>query len=375
MGLRKNHRKTMETKSFKYKIYKLNENKQKRLEELMRTAAWVYNHSLAVMRTYYRLYGKSISQARMQAHIAKMKHRCYPKWNDLNAQCSQQILDRIYEGYKKFFNKTAKHPPKFKNWRRYSSITYKQDGYTLNGNTLTLNKQKLRLRFHLSRPIEGKIQTVCVSRDAVGDWWVSFTVRVNDTLSPTPPTGKAIGLDFGLHHFLTGSDGRRIESPQFLKENLDDLRKRQRDLSRKEKGSNSRKRARLEVARLHRRISNQRTAFHWQLANELAKEFDIICIETLDIKSMQERWGRKIGDLAFSDFVEILATVCKKNGKRLVQIDKWEPTSKTCSVCGHKAEDLPLNIRKWMCPECGTRHDRDVNAAQNILKIGMGTPP
>lgn len=374
MENQKNHRKAMETKAYKYKIYQLNDNKTKRLAELLRTAAWVYNHSLAVLRTYYRIYGKSLSQGRLQAHIAKMKHRCYPKWNDLNAQCAQQIIDRIYEGYKSFFKKEAKHPPQFKNWRRYSSITYKQDGYSINGNVLTLNKQKLRLKFHLSRPIEGKIQTVCVSRDAVGDWWVSFTVRKEEQQPTMTQTGKAVGVDFGLTHYLTLSDGTKIDSPQYLKAMLDELRKRQRNLSRKEKGSNGRKKAKLDVARLHRRISNLRRNFHWDLANRLASEYDTICLETLDIKGMQQRWGRKVSDMAFSDFTSILATVCKKQGKNLVKIDMWEATSKTCSVCGHKVEDLSLDIRKWMCPECGTRHNRDINAAKNILRIGLSSP-
>ena len=184
-------------------------------------------------------------------------------------------------------------------------------------------------------------------------------------------TGKAVGMDFGMVHYLTLSDGKKIESPQYLKEALDELRKRSRELSRKEKGSNSRKRARLDVARLHRRVRNLRNNFHWELACRLAAEYDTICIEDLDIKAMQQEWGRKISDMAFSDFVRVLSVVCKKQGKQLVQIGRWEATSKTCSVCGHKADDMPLSMRKWMCPECGTRHDRDVNAAVNILRVGL----
>lgn len=361
----------MITKAYKYKIYKQNANHQKRLEDLLRTAAWVYNHTIALRKRYYSLYGKSPSQYQMQGHFSKMRSRCYAKWREVDAHALRQTIERIYVGYDKFFRNEAKHPPTFKPWRTYKSITYQTSGYTLNGNVLTLNKQKLRLKFHLSRPIEGKIQTVCISRDAVGDWWVSLTVRKEEEQPTMPMTGKAVGMDFGMVHYLTLSDGKKIESPQYLKEALDELRKRSRELSRKEKGSNSRKRARLDVARLHRRVRNLRTNFHWELACRLAAEYDTICIEDLDIKAMQQEWGRKISDMAFSDFVRVLSVVCKKQGKQLVQIGRWEATSKTCSVCGHKADDMPLSMRKWMCPECGTRHDRDVNAAVNILRLGL----
>ena len=363
----------METKTYKYKIYQLNDNKKKRLEELMRTAAWIYNHCLALHERSCKLYGKVPSNYTMKHHVVKIRKRCYRQWKAVDAQAAECIVDKVYNGYNLFY-KGENGKPKFKHWTKIKSITYRQNGYTLNGNTLTLHKQKLRLKFHFSRPIEGKIQTVCVSRDAVGDWWVSFTVRKEEQQPTMTRTGKAVGVDFGLTHYLTLSDGTKIESPQYLKAMLDELRKRQRNLSRKENGSNGRKKAKLDVARLHRRISNLRRNFHWDLANRLAAEYDTICIETLDIKSMQQRWGRKVGDMAFSDFTSILGTVCKKQGKTLIKIDRWEATSKTCSECGYKADDLPLDIRKWMCPECGTRHDRDINAAKNILRVGLNSP-
>ncbi len=365
----------MQTVAYKYKVYKQNRNHEKRLRDLLRTAAWIYNHSIALHKRYYRLYGKSLSKFRLQAHLAKMKKRCYIKWWDINSNAAQQITDRITDGYKRFFEHTAKHPPTFKSWRRYKSVTFKSSGWTINGNVLTINKLKLRLKFHLSRPIDGKIQTVTLKRDAVGDWWITFTIRKEaDTTKVKPMTGKTAAFDFGMKHFLTGADGIRIESPQYLLHSIDELRRKSRRLSRKQKGSNSRRRARLELARYHRRVSNLRSEFHWQLATRLASEYDTICLETLNIKGMQQLWGRKIGDLAFSDFVRILSSQCSKYGKRLVQIDQWEATSKTCSVCGHKEMEMPLNVRRWVCPECGTLHDRDINAAQNILRVGTSTP-
>lgn len=361
----------MQVVAYKYKVYSQNRNHQKRLEDFLRTAAWIYNHCIALHKRYYKLYHKTLSKAKLQSHIAKMKQRCFSLWKQVDAQAAQEIIDRIYAGYERFFAKDAKHPPTFKNWRKYKSVTFKQTGYTLNGNVLTINKLKLRLKFHISRPIDGKIQTVCVKRDAVGDWWLSFSIRKEDNLKQVKPmTGKTAGFDFGLKHFLTGNDGQIFDSPQYLFHAIGELCRKSRNLSKKVKGSNSRKRAKLELARFHRRISNLRSDFHWKLANRLVTEYDTICLETLNTKAMQQMWGRKICDLAFAEFVKILSVMCKKHNRSLAQINQWEATSKTCSHCGHKEKEMPLNIRKWTCPKCGEVHDRDVNAAKNILRVG-----
>lgn len=365
----------MQTVAYKYKVYSQNRNHRKRLSELLRTAAWIYNHCIALHRRYYRLYHKTLPKARLQSHIAKMKKRCYRQWEMVNSMAAQEITDRIYAGYDRFFKRDAKQPPTFKSWRRYKSVTFKSSGWTLDGNVLTIKKLKLRLKFHLSRPIEGKIQTVCIKHDAVGDWWVTFTVRKNEnTVKVKPMTGKTAGFDFGLKHFLTGNDGQKIDSPLHLFSTLDELRRRSKKLSKKRIGSRSRGKAKLDLARYHRRVYNLRSDFHWKLANRLAEEYDTVCLETLDMKVMQGMWGRKINDLGFSDFTQILSLVFSKHGKRLVRINQWEATSKTCSHCGHVMPEMPLKIRKWTCPECGIVHDRDVNAARNIMRAGTSAP-
>ena len=364
----------MQVVAYKYKVYSQNRNHRKRLEDFLRTATWIYNHCIALHKRYYKLYHKTLPKAKLQSHIAKMKKRCYKKWEMVNSMAAQQITDRIYEGYQRFFDKDAKHPPTFKSWRKYRSVTFKSSGWTLNGNVLTINSLKLRLKFHMSRPIDGKIQTVCVKRDAVGDWWLSFSIRKESKpKQERPMTGKTAGFDFGLKHFLTGDDGQKIEYPQFLFHSLDELRRRSRKLSKKQKGSNSRRKAKLELARFHRRVGFLRSDFHWKLANSLVSEYDIICLETLNTKAMQQIWGRKISDLAFSEFVKILSVMSAKYGKTLVRINQWEATSKTCSHCGHKESEMPLDVRNWTCPECGIHHDRDVNAARNILRVGTST--
>lgn len=365
----------MQTLTYKYKVYKQNRNHERRLQVWLRTAAWIYNHAIALHKRYYSLYRKSLSMYRLQSHMLKLRKSVYMEWNIIGSQAVQQICERINNGYRSFFNRTAKHPPTFRNWRKYRSVTFKQAGYSLNGNVLTINALKLRLKLHLSRPIDGKVQTLSVKRDAVGDYWVIITVRRNGEPSAKKSmTGRTAGFDFGMKHFLTQDNGAKVESPLALFNHLDALRKGSRRLSRKEKGSNGRRKARLALARLHRKIANIRGDFQWTLANRIVSDYDVICMETLDVKAMQKMWGRKINDLSFSSFVSKLSWLSVKYGKKLVQIDQWEATSKVCSSCGYKVNEMPLDIRKWSCPHCGTVHDRDVNAAKNILRVGTSTP-
>lgn len=362
--------------TYKYKVYTQNRNHEKRLLDYLRTAAWVYNHCIALHRRYYRLYHRQLPMYDLQKHLTKLKRqKQYESWNMLSSQSIQQIPEKITEGYKKFFKKQAKRPPTFRSWRKYKSVTFKNTGWTLNGNVFTIKALHLRLKFFKSRELDGNIKTVTLKQDACGDWYLSFSIEKEAAqLEPMPKTGKSAGFDFGMKHFLTTSEGDKIDSPLALFHTLDELRRKSRRLSQKQKGSNSRTKARLDIARLHRKITNKREDFQWQLAIKLAKRYDTLCFETLDIKSMQQSWGRKISDLAFSDFLSKMEYIADKNGKKVVKTGRWEATSKACSACGHKEEEMPLNIRSWTCPECGTRHDRDINAALNILRVGTSTP-
>jgi putative transposase len=206
----------------------------------------------------------------------------------------------------------------------------------------------------------------------------STTLRVNDVseLEIKSTTGKIAGFDFGLKTFLTcsdGSDGTRIESPQFLKQSLNAIKKANRNHSQKLKGSNNRERARKNLARRHEDVSNRRSDWFWKLAHELTDKFDILCFETLNLKGMQRLWERKISDLAFGEFLQLLEWLARKKGKQVVYVDKWYPSSKTCSDCGHVLESLDLSVREWRCPSCQTVNGRDENAARNIQMVGAST--
>lgn len=358
--------------TYKYKVY--NSKRNQKFDRLLSVASWVYNHCIALHKRYYRLYGRSLNKFQLQKHISKLKKQPnYKDWYLLSCQSIQQITERIDLGYKKFFKKQAKRPPTFRKRKKYKSITFKNTGWAINGNVFTINSIQLRLPFFKSRELNGTIKTVTVKKDSCGDLYVYFSLDMVNNNYIKPKTGKSAGFDFGLKTFLTASDESRIESPLYLFNTLNTLRKRSKIHSKKQKGSNSRRKARLSLARLHRKIANKREDFHWKIANELVSKYDLLCFEDLNIRAMNQLWGRKIGDLSFSAFlckVEYLAT---KHDKKVVKIDRFFASSKTCSQCGFVYKELQLKERFWHCPDCGTNHDRDFNAASNILRVGTST--
>lgn len=322
------------------------------------------------------MYGKHLNVNKLKKHITKLKKtKKYSYWNNLGSQAIQDIAERIDRAYKLFY-RNLKHglktaPPSFKKVRRYKSFTLKQAGYKLlDENRIIIMGQEYK--YHKSREIEGEIKTLTVKRDPLGDIYLYIVCKV-ETKEIKPRSGKSVGLDFGLTTFLTASDGNNIESPLFFKEGSKKIKKLNRTLSTKKKGSNNRKRARLDLARGHKRITNQRKDFHFKLAKHLAENYSTICIEDLNLKGMQKLWGRKISDLGFANFVRILEYQCTKTGTELIKIDRFYPSSKTCSECGFVYKDLTLAERKWTCPSCKVIHDRDRNAAINIHRVGTST--
>ena len=186
-------------------------------------------------------------------------------------------------------------------------------------------------------------------------------------------TGRIAGFDFGLRTFLTCSDGSSIESPQFFKQSLSTIKRANRQHSKKPKGSKNRERARKNLVRAHEDIANRRSDWFWKVAHDLTDKFDVLCFETLNLKGMQRLWGRKISDLAFGEFLQILEWVATKKQKQVVFIDRWYPSTKTCHNCKHLLESLELSVRLWRCPLCQIVNGRDENAAKNIQAVGAST--
>ena len=262
--------------------------------------------------------------------------------------------------------------PRFKPRRKYKSFTLLQAGWKiLPGNRIKIGKHIYQ--YFKSRDVCGNPKRCTIKRDALGDVYICVLTDYEEPNLNRSMTGKIAGFDFGLKRYLTGHNGHDIDSPQFFKRSLNAVKKANRNHSRKQKRSSNRERARLELARKHRKIKRQRTDFHWKLANQLTDGYDEIRVEDLNLQGMKALWGRKVSDLGFADFVKKLAYIAQKKGVKVMFIDKWYPSSKTCSACGAINETLNLRDRKWQCNECGATHDRDRNAAINIYRVGAST--
>ena len=361
-------------KTFVFKLYDAKNNKK--LNEIINVSASIYNHCIALYKCYFRIYGKHINKYQLQAHITKLKKtRCYVDWKIVPSQAIQDITDRIERGYQLFFALSKKgkvRPPTFRKRAKYFSITLKQAGYKiLDDNRIRIGKKTFK--YFKSREIEGAIKTLTIKRDALGDIYLFFSCEIENVSPCRIMTGKIAGFDFGLKTFLTDSDGIKIESPLFFKAGSKKIKQASRSVSKKKRGSNNRKKARLCLAREYKKIANQRKDYHVKLAQKLTQEHDHLFFEDLSIKGMQKLWGRRIGDLGFSDFLSQVEYYGQLNGSQVHRIDRFYPSSKTCHVCQKVFKELSLKDRIWQCSECGTLHDRDINAAINIKIVGAST--
>ena len=361
-----------------------------RLGNMLDDLGDVHNHFLALEKRYYRIYGKYAGRYRLQLHLTNLLQRTKQHWAWIPRDALDEVIKRLHLAWKNFFDYLKKGrrgrrvgPPKFKKREKYRSAkfpyAYKlEDGrvrisfWQWNPNTQKFNKYDKRFfLFHQHRDWKGNVRYIQIGRDAVGTLWL-YIVTDNTSKEVLSATGESVGIDFGMETYLTLNTGEKIQHPQPLKHSLTELRKLSKAVSRKVKGSGNYWRAVRELARLHRKIANQRLDWHWKTATDLCERFDLIATETLNLDAMKRLWGRKVSDLAFYQFVKILAFKCIKHNRAFLQVGQWTPTTKPCSDCGHHNENLSLNDRQWTCPDCGSHHDRDINAAINILRAALG---
>ena len=368
-----------------YKEKLQNHKRTRHLQSDTRIISDVHNHFVELTRRYYRIFGqcegyKRATYNRLSKHLTKLKKlEKYAHWRIPYSWALQECLRRLDLGYINFFEGRAKRPPKFKGWRNYRSMTF-------NGNQIKIEMVKkengcrvgkIRLngrwyRFWYSREIQGNINRVTVKRDALGDWYITVLTDFKG-LTPEPKTGDAAGFDFGFKDFLTCSDGMKYQSPEFYKQSAKKVSRSNREVSRKVRGSNNRKRASQQHARTHRKIQRQREDHHWKLSLEIVRKFDVSFFEDLNLNGMKRLWGRKMSDLAFGEFMLKMQWQAKKRCKRVETIGRWESTTPICHQCGQKHLFIDLDVRYWYCDSCKLHHDRDVNAAINILKVGAST--
>ena len=343
----------------------------------------VRNHFLGLCMRYYRRYGKGLSYSKMSAHLTKLKKlEKYKHWNIPYSWSLQNVVKRLAQSFREMKTLGRGHP-KFKACKKHKGMTFSGKQVKIEK---VLDKQKhkrnhptyrIRLngcwyRFALHRKIVGEITQVQVTRDTLGDVYITLTEDYSE-VKPEPKTGQAEGFDMGIKDFLTGSDGHRYTSPMFYKQNADKLAKAQKVHSRKVKGSHNRERERKNVARIHKKTENQRTDHHWKLAIDLCQKFDFLFFEDLNLRGMKALFGKQVSDLAFGEFMRKLKHQSNKRNRFVFTIRRWTPTTKCCCVCNHKNDNLTLKDRDWTCRKCDTHLDRDQNAAMNILKEGVAS--
>ena len=353
-------------------------------------ARFAYNWALAEWQKQYqedKAYRESCEQSGLTINESQLNLPNHRKINKLfNAikreqfpfmmevtKCAPQIaIKQLADAYKRFFKGESKHPKFHKKGEKdrfglsndQFKIQKKDGKFFIQIPKLGWVRMKEGLRF------QGKIMSATISTHGE-KWFVSINVELSENIQPLPKTQQSIGLDLGINHLATLSDGAKITAPKPLKTQLKKLRRLNKSLSRKQKGSNNRKKAKTKLSRLYYRISNIRKDFLHKLTTELVRKFDVICLEDLNVQGMlkNRRLSRAIQDLGFYELKRQLIYKANQFGKTVKSVERFFPSSKTCSCCGFKLEKLSLSVRKWTCKNCHAEHDRDVNASINILNF------
>jgi putative transposase len=335
----------------------------------------VWNRTLAGRQARWHAERRGTSYAETDRALTAMKKD--PGLAFLNQVSSvplQQALRHQHQAFGAFFAGRARYP-RFKSRAGRQAAHYTRSAFTLRGGVLRLAKTAAPLRFIWSWP-EVDVAVLdpamaIASREADGRWYVTFTVEAAGP-EPLPQAGRAVGVDLGVTDFAVTSDGGRIANPRHLQRRARNLARYQRRLARCQHGSANRAKAKAKVARAHRKVRAARQDFLHRASTRLVRDNDIIAIEDLSVAGLvrNRRLARAIGDCGWGEFRRQLDYKCRRYGRELVVIDRWYPSSKTCSACGHLLAELSLSARHWTCPSCRARHDRDLNAAKNIRAAG-----
>jgi putative transposase len=335
----------------------------------------LYNVALEQRISIYRQNKSSISCYSQIKQLPELKE-AFPEYQEVGAQVLQDVIERLDGAYKAFFRRVKNGEgqagfPRFRSRDRYDSFTLKQSGWNLDGKYLAIRNVG-RFKLRQSRPIKGDIKTATIRRDATDKWYVSFSCN-NVPECKLEPSVNAVGIDVGIKSFCVDSAGDSVANPSYFRHAEKMLRTRQRALSRRVKGSHGRRKARLLVAKAHEKVTNQRNHFLHSIVNHYIANYGMIYIETLNIKGMSKNHhlAKSINDASWGKFFEILNYKAEEAGRMVIKVPRFEPTSKTCSVCGAVNQGLILSDRQWICNSCGVLHDRDYNAAKNIRRVGQ----
>ena len=336
-------------------------------------ARFAYNHMLRLRTDAWMQRQERIGYHETSAALTALKKQPEYAWlNEVSSVPVQQSLRHLQSAFANFFAKRARYP-KFKCKCGPQAAEYTTSAFRWDGKSLKLAKmgEPLVIRWSRTIPKAAKVTTVTVSKDSAGRYFVSLLC--DDVVAKKSASNGKVGIDLGLSHFAILSTGEKIAAPNTFRKNEGKLAKLQRRLAKKIKGSANRKKAKLRVAKLHAKIADSRRDFLHKLSTRLINENQVIAVESLSVSNMRKnrRLSKSISDAGWSEFVRQLEYKARWYGRELIGIDRWYPSSKRCSDCGYTAPKMPLNVRQWVCPECGSIHDRDVNAARNVLAAGL----
>jgi len=367
-------------KAFKYRLYPNNDQKTK-IEQHIGCSRFVYNYFLALHKKNYQEHQMKWNKYEYKKMLVPLKNIEEYNWlKEVNSQTLQQSILNLDTAFKNMFHKRAKFPKFKKKNKSKNSFHIPQNVSVFFDEKLVFIpkfKEGIKCVFH--RRFDGKIRNATVSRTKTNKYYISIIVETEDDLvcdMPEPSVDNSIGVDLGIKDFAILSDSTKIENPEIKKYNKR-IEKLHRNLSRKKKGSKNRDKARLKLARLYEKVDNIKTDFLHKLSYEIVNKshVDYIFMEDLNVSGMlkNHKLARSIASASWYKFYTFLQYKADWNGKQVTKIGRFEPSSKLCSVCGYKNEELKLSDRQWICPECGTIHDRDVNASVNIRNIGLST--
>ncbi|MBP0001217.1 MAG: transposase [Cyanobacteria bacterium SID2] len=362
----------MTLRAFRYRFYPTAEQ-EGLLRRTLGCVRLVYNKALEVRSQAWKERQEKVGYRETSKMLAQWKKEEELQFlAEVSAVPLQQGLLHLDKGYSNCFAGRAKYP-RFKKKRNGGSAEFTKSAFRWQNGSLYLAKcrEPLNIRWSRQLPKEAEPSTVTVRFDPSGRWHVSILVE-DDTVQPLPESEKSVGVDVGINSLAVTSDGEKMTNPRHLTKHDQRLRRAQKSLSRKIKGSRNREKARQKVAKIHAQITDSRKDYLHKLSTRLVRENQTIVVEDLSVKNLvkNRKLARQISDCAWGEFVNQLDYKCQWYGRTLVKVDRWFPSSKLCSSCGHQMDSMPLSVREWTCPKCRTVHDRDINAAQNLWAVG-----
>ena len=360
-------------KGYKYRIYP-NKEQKILIQKTFGCVRFVYNNVLSYKIDKYKNENMSLSKIDCNNYCNRVLKNEYNWLKEVDKFSLNNSIINMDNAYKKFFTEHSGFP-KFKS-KKDNHKSYKTN-FTINNIEVDFINDKIKIpklkwvKSKVHRKFTGKIKSATISQNPSGKYFISILVDTENI--QMSKNNNKVGIDLGLKEFAITSDGELISNPKYLRKSEKRLIKLQKDLSRKQKGSKNRNKCRLKVAKLHEKIGNQRKDFLHKLSTRLVNDNQVIVLEDLKVKNMikNKYLSKSISDVSWSEFVRQLEYKSEWYGRTVIKIDTWYPSSQICSNCGHKDGKKELSIREWICPICGTHHDRDINASINILNEGL----